>query len=140
MNIIKSTALNSLKTFKFLFIISIINFYGNIMNKQEQLKELMSKLPTDLVNRLLDIDPNILSKAISVKHDELDSFVNLPDNVRSKMISLANTLNDNSQGFDSFEFDSISKGRELFHEINKEKVKKISKSSEDDYLLNNKKK
>jgi len=110
------------------------------MNKEEQLKELMSKLPTDLVNRLLDIDSNVLSKAISVKHDELDTFVNLPDNVRSKMMSLANTLNDNSQGFDSFEFDSVSKGRELFQEINKEKVKKISKSAEDDYLLNNKKK
>jgi len=110
------------------------------MNKEQQLKELMSKIPSNLVNRLLDIDPEVLSKAIWVKHSELNTFVNLSENVRSKMMSLANTLNDNSQGFDSFEFDSVSKGHELFHELNKEKIQKLSKSAEDDYLLNNKKK
>lgn len=110
------------------------------MNKQEQLKKLISKLPSDLVNRLLDIDSHVLSKMISVKHDELNTFVNLPENVRNKLMAFGDTLNNDEQGFDSFEFDSVNKGHELFEEINKEKIKKISKLSEEEFLINTKKK
>jgi hypothetical protein len=110
------------------------------MNKQEQLKKLISKLPSDLVNRLLDIDSHVLSKVILVKHDELNTFVNLPENVRNKLIAFGNTLNNDEQGFDSFEFDSVKKGHELFEEINKEKINKISKLSEEEFLNNTKKK